>query len=404
MWEEIKNKLEAFGQMHLLKFVHELSEAEKKSFFSQLSDLDFSILDYDSNECRRGNIEPIPAMSISESKKNKDRFKKIGLEAIRNGKVGAVLLAGGQGSRLGFEKPKGMFNIGVSRELYIFECLINNLLKVVREADAWIPLFIMTSVQNNNDTIDFLEKHNYFGYDKNHVFFFIQEQLPTVDTNGKLMLAEKGKVSAAPNGNGGWYSSLVKSDAYKYLKSSEIEWINVFAVDNVLQKIADPYFIGAVIDTGMMCGSKVVAKAAPEERVGVMCLEDGKPSIVEYFEMTDDMLQCRENDGRLSYNYGVILNYLFKVSELDKIVGINLPLHKAFKKISYIDETGNIITPEEPNAYKYETLVLDMVKPQKNCLVFEVERIHEFAPVKNKTGVDSVDTARELLKLNNIEI
>lgn len=404
MWEEIKNKLEAFGQMHLLKFVHELSEAEKKSFFSQLSDLDFSILDYDSNECRRGNIEPIPAMSISESKKNKDRFKKIGLEAIQNGKVGAVLLAGGQGSRLGFEKPKGMFNIGVSRELYIFECLINNLLKVVREADAWIPLFIMTSVQNNDDTINFLEKHNYFGYDKNHIFFFIQEQLPTVDTNGKLMLAEKGKVSAAPNGNGGWYSSLVKSDAYKYLKSSGIEWINVFAVDNVLQKIADPYFIGAVIDTGMMCGSKVVAKAAPEERVGVMCLEDGKPSIVEYFEMTDDMLQCRENDGRLSYNYGVILNYLFKVSELDKIVGINLPLHKAFKKISYIDETGNIITPEEPNAYKYETLVLDMVKPQKNCLVFEVERIHEFAPVKNKTGVDSVDTARKLLKLNNIEI
>lgn len=404
MWEEIKNKLEAFGQMHLLKFVHELSEAEKKSFFSQLSDLDFSILDYDSNECRRGNIEPIPAMSISESKKNKDRFKKIGLEVIRNGKVGAVLLAGGQGSRLGFEKPKGMFNIGVSRELYIFECLINNLLKVVREADAWIPLFIMTSVQNNDDTINFLEKHNYFGYDKNCVFFFVQEQLPTVDTNGKLMLAEKGKVSAAPNGNGGWYSSLVKSDAYKYLKSSGIEWINVFAVDNVLQKIADPYFIGAVIDTGMMCGSKVVAKAAPEERVGVMCLEDGKPSIVEYFEMTDDMLQCRENDGRLSYNYGVILNYLFKVSELDKIVGINLPLHKAFKKISYIDETGNIITPEEPNAYKYETLVLDMVKPQKNCLVFEVERIHEFAPVKNKTGVDSVDTARKLLKLNNIEI
>lgn len=404
MWEEIKNKLEAFGQMHLLKFVHELSEAEKKSFFSQLSDLDFSILDYDSHECRRGNIEPIPAMSISESKKNKDRFKKIGLEAIQNGKVGAVLLAGGQGSRLGFEKPKGMFNIGVSKELYIFECLINNLLKVVHEAGVWIPLFIMTSVQNNNDTINFLEKHNYFGYDKNHVFFFIQEQLPTVDTNGKLMLAEKGKVSAAPNGNGGWYSSLVKSDAYKYLKNSGIEWINVFAVDNVLQKIADPYFIGAVIDTGMMCGSKVVAKAAPEERVGVMCLEDGKPSIVEYFEMTEDMLQCRENDGRLSYNYGVILNYLFKVSELDKIVGINLPLHKAFKKISYIDETGNIITPEEPNAYKYETLVLDMVKPQKNCLVFEVERIHEFAPVKNKTGVDSVDTARELLKLNNIEI
>lgn len=404
MWEEIKNRLEAVGQTHLLKFADELSEAERKSFYDQLSELDFSILDHDSHECRRGNIEPIPAMSISESEKNKDKYKKIGLEAIRSGKVGAVLLAGGQGSRLGFEKPKGMFNIGVSKELYIFECLINNLLKVVDEAGEWVPLFIMTSVQNNEDTINFLEEHNYFGYNKNYVFFFVQEQLPTVDTNGKLMLAEKGRVSAAPNGNGGWYSSLVKSDAYKYLKNSGIEWINVFSVDNVLQKIADPYFLGAVIDTGMMCGSKVVAKASPEERVGVMCLEDGKPSIVEYFEMTDDMLHCRENDGRLLYNYGVILNYLFKVSELDKIVGISLPLHKAFKKISYIDDDGNVISPEEPNAYKYETLVLDMVKPQKNCLVFEVERMREFAPVKNKTGVDSVDTARELLKLNNIDI
>lgn len=402
--KDITDKLEAAGQLHLLKFINELSDSKKNKLYTQIEKLDFSILEYDSHECRRGNIEPIPAMSIDESEKNKDKYRSIGLDAIREGKIGAVLLAGGQGSRLGFDKPKGMFNIGVDKELYIFECLINNLRKVTDEAGVSIPLFIMTSIQNNDDTIKFLEKHSYFGYDSSYVYFFIQDELPVIDTNGKMLLAAKDEVLTAPNGNGGWYSSLVRSEVYKILKESNIEWINVFAVDNVLQQMADPCFIGAVIDSGMSCGSKVVAKAAPEERVGVMCLEDGRPSIIEYYEMSDEMLHQLDDDGQLSYNYGVILNYLFNVSELDKIVGLDLPLHQAFKAINCLDNDGNMIFPEEPNAYKYETLVLDMVKPQKNCLVFEVERSREFAPVKNKTGVDSVDSARELLRLNNIEI
>lgn len=402
--KDITDKLEAAGQLHLLKFINELSDSKKNKLYTQIDKLDFSILEYDSHECRRGNIEPIPAMSINESEKNKDKYRSIGLDAIREGKIGAVLLAGGQGSRLGFDKPKGMFNIGVDKELYIFECLINNLRKVTDEAGVSIPLFIMTSIQNNDDTIKFLEKHSYFGYDSSYVYFFIQDELPVIDTNGKMLLAAKDEVLTAPNGNGGWYSSLVRSEVYKILKESNIEWINVFAVDNVLQQMADPCFIGAVIDSGMSCGSKVVAKAAPEERVGVMCLEDGRPSIIEYYEMSDEMLHQLDDDGQLSYNYGVILNYLFNVSELDKIVGLDLPLHQAFKAINCLDNDGNMIFPEEPNAYKYETLVLDMVKPQKNCLVFEVERNREFAPVKNKTGVDSVDSARELLRLNNIEI
>lgn len=402
--KDITEKLEAAGQLHLLKFINELSDSEKNKLYTQIDKLDFSLLEYDSHEFRRGNIKPIPAMSIDESEKNKKKYRSIGLDAIREGKIGAVLLAGGQGSRLGFDKPKGMFNIGVDKELYIFECLINNLRKVTDEAGVFIPLFIMTSIQNNYDTIEFLEKHNYFGYDSSYVYFFIQDELPVIDTNGKLLLAAKDEVLTAPNGNGGWYSSLVRSEVYKILQESNIEWINVFAVDNVLQQMADPCFIGAVIDSGMSCGSKVVAKAAPEERVGVMCLEDGRPSIIEYYEMSDEMLHQLDSDGHLSYNYGVILNYLFNVSELDKIVGLALPLHQAFKAINCLDNDGNMIFPEEPNAYKYETLVLDMVKPQKNCLVFEVERSREFAPVKNKTGVDSVDSARELLRLNNIEI
>lgn len=168
--------------------------------------------------------------------------------------------------------------------------------------------------------------------------------------------------------------------------------------------MADPVFIGATIACGCESGSKVVSKAAPDEKVGVLCLEDGKPSIVEYYEMTDEMIQRRENDGRLSYNYGVILNYLFKVKNLEQIIDEEMPLHIAKKKIPYMNESGNFIQPSKENGYKYETLVLDMVKRQDSCLAFEVERKNEFAPVKNAEGIDSVESARKLLTENGITI
>ena len=381
-----------------------LSETDQLEMVRQIDDLDFSVLSADETNEERGAFAPLFATTLPEIEAKADKFSNIGLEAISHGKVGAVLLAGGQGSRLGFDHPKGMFNIGVERELFIFECLINNLLDVTKKAGAWVPLFIMTSTENNEETVKFFEQHNYFGYSPDNVFFFVQEQLPTVDTNGKLMLSGNGTISTAPNGNGGWYASMAKTGMLKVVQEAKIEWLNVFAVDNVLQRIADPCFIGAVIDSGKASGAKVVAKAAPEEKVGVLCLEDGRPSIVEYYEMTDEMLHSREADGTLSYNYGVILNYLFRVDKLNKTLSVKLPLHRAFKKIEYMDENGEMITPDEPNAYKYETLVLDMAKLQDDCLAYEVDRNKEFAPVKNKTGVDSVDTARELLRLNGVEL
>lgn len=391
-------------QEHIAAHMKKLPEAQQLSMVKQIEDLDFSVLSADETNEERGSFEPLFAKTLSEIQSDSDRYTEIGIKAIKEGKVGAVLLAGGQGSRLGFEHPKGMFNIGVERELYIFECLINNLLDVTRMAGAYIPLFIMTSAENNKETREFFEKHNYFGYSSENVWFFIQEQLPTVDTNGKLMLADNGKILTAPNGNGGWYASMAKTGMLKAVQDAKIEWLNVFAVDNVLQRIADPCFIGAVIDSGKVSGAKVVAKAAPEEKVGVLCLEDGKPSIVEYYEMTDEMLNSREPDGTLSYNYGVILNYLFRVDRLNKTLSVKLPLHRAFKKIKYMDESGRMVVPEEPNAYKFETLVLDMVKLQDDCLAYEVDRSREFAPVKNKSGVDSVDTARDLLRLNGIKL
>ena len=404
MKHKISEMLTMLRQEHIVKHMQTLTESEKLAMMRQIEDLDLSVLNMQKNEEKRGTFAPLSAVTLAEIEQSREHYTKIGLQTIQNGKVGAVLLAGGQGSRLGFDHPKGMFNIGVERELYIFECLINNLLDVVKQADAWIPLFIMTSVENNKETQEFFEQHSYFGYSPDNVFFFVQGQLPTVDTNSKLMLADKGIIKTAPNGNGGWYASMAKTGMLQIVKEAQIEWLNVFAVDNVLQRIADPCFIGAVIESGKVSGLKVVAKADPEERVGVLCLEDGKPSIVEYYEMTDEMIHSRESDGTLSYNYGVILNYLFRVDKLDQTLSVKLPLHRTFKKIPYMTISGEYIDPEEPNAYKFETLALDMVKLQDNCLAYEVDRNKEFAPVKNKTGVDSVETARELLRLNGVKL
>lgn len=345
-------------------------------------------------------IEEIDALHLDKIQADSERYRSIGLQAIKEGKLCLLLLAGGQGTRLGFDKPKGCFNVGITKELYIFQLLIEHTLDIVHAADAWIPLYIMTSNINYQDTVTFFEAHDYFGYNPAYVHFFVQELNPATDFNGKILLKSKYELALSPNGNGGWFSSMHKAGLLEGIFESNLEWINVFSVDNVLQRIADPVFLGATIDSGKMSGAKVVRKACPEEKVGVMCKEDGKPHIIEYYEMTDDMLNKRLPDGSLAYGFGAILNYLFPIQRLKETLDKSMPLHIVKKKVPYVDESGNPVTPAEPNAFKFETLALDLIHEMDDCLIFEVDREHEFAPVKNSTGVDSVDTARALLEKN----
>lgn len=405
-YEEALHKLAPAGQEHLLQYYEEINEEQKKFLLRQIADLDLSLLELiqdGAKEVEKGKLEPLGAVTLEEIAQKRDEYEKTGLEAIKACKVGAVLLAGGQGTRLGLDKPKGMLNVGVNKELYLFEQLVNNLMQVVKKADAWVPLLVMTSEKNNEDTTKFFEENNYFGYNKDFVFFFVQEMAPSVSYDGKIYMEEKDKLSTSPNGNGGWFSSLVKAGLLDKMEQLGVEWLNVFSVDNVLQKIADPVFVGATIEAGCVCGSKVVAKANPNEKVGVLCLEDGRPSIVEYYEMTDEIINSRDEEGKLLYNYGVILNYLFEIKTLTRIMNENMPTHVVEKKIPYMDEDGSQVKPAEPNGYKFETLVLDMIHMMDNCLSFEVERNREFAPIKNRTGVDSLDSARELMRENGIE-
>ncbi len=402
---DINEKLEKYGQKHLLAFENTLSESEKKALYGQIEALDFSVIENISKKTTpvgRGTITPLAALDIGKVNARRDEFTRAGIDAIKAGKVGAVLLAGGMGTRLGSEDPKGMYNVGVTRELYIFECLINNLSDVVKQCGAYVHLFVMTSDLNYESTTKFFEQKNYFGYPREYISFFKQEMAPCCDYNGKIFLETPGKVAVSPNGNGGWFLSMMRSGDLDKAKAAGIEWFNIFAVDNVLQRIADPCFVGATILEKASVGAKVVRKASPDEKVGVMCLEDGHPSIVEYYELTDEMRDEVDENGERVYNYGVILNYLFKLSELEEIVKKSLEYHVVEKKIPYIDEKGNEVKPESPNGCKFEQLVLDMIFLADSCVPFEVERDREFAPIKNKTGIDSVESARELLKKNGV--
>ncbi len=399
----IKNLLAQHGQEHLLKYADELSYEELLRLTKQINMIDWSIfVENTKPETAVSFLEPIHAPSDINEKK--ELHRTTGLNAIREGKLCLLLLAGGQGTRLGFDKPKGTFNIGITKDLFIFQLLMEHTMDIVRLAGCFIHMYIMTSDINYRDTLIFFKEHNFFGYDPEYIHFFVQELNPATDFSGKILMNSKSSLALSPNGNGGWFSSMHKAGLLDKIFDSSLEWINVFSVDNVLQRIADPVFLGATIESGKMCGAKVVKKAAPDEKVGSICLQNGKPHIIEYYELSDDMMYKKNASGDLAFGFGVILNYLFPINRLKETLDMKMPHHIVKKAIPCIDEKGRFIEPAEPNGLKYETLALDLIHKMDDCLVFPVAREREFAPVKNSSGVDSVDTARELLVKNGYEL
>ena len=403
-YQQAYEKLNKINQTHLLKFYDELNEEEKNILLNKIEKTDFSVLSIPEIKKEREVISPIKTLALEEIKKEEEEDRLLGIKALKENKVACLLLAGGMGSRLGFDKPKGLYNMGLTKELSIFECQMNTLKEVVKECGNYIYLFIMTSPLNDEDTRNFFKENNYFGYDKEYIKFFIQDEFPVTDEEEKVLLDNKYTPSTAANGNGGWFLSLKNAKLDEFALSKGIEYFNVYAVDNVLQKMADPLFIGATLKRKAEVGAKVVRKVDVNEKVGVICLSNGHPSITEYIDLTDELRYSKDEEGEYLYNFGVILNYLFKFEALERTTSTSLQIYKAKKKYAYMNLEGEYITPDSPNAYKRETLVLDMIKMMDSCLSFEVEREKEFAPVKNLHGVDSVDSARGLLIKNNVKL
>lgn len=407
-YEDAYELLRKYGQEHVLAYYDELTDAEKKGLLEQIAEIDFHLFDVlkekDSNLAEQGVVTPSTPLQLEKIKEYDFAYRTLGNTAIQKGYLALVMLAGGQGTRLGFDGPKGTYNIGVTHELYIFECQIKNILNVIKTLGRWIHLYIMTSDKNYDATTAFFNEHQFFGYKTEYVHFFKQEMVPSVDFDGKILMESPSSICLSPNGNGGWFSSMERAGLVDHLRQEGIRYINVFAVDNVLQKIADPVFLGAMLMEDYQSAGKVVKKVNPDERVGMLCNLDGRPHIVEYYELTEQMRDAKNAEGEYVYNYGVILNYIFPVDKLMTLLDENMPLHAAKKKIPYMNQNREFVNPTEPNGYKFETLALDMLQFMNDCLPFEVVRDYEFAPIKNAEGVDSPESARVLLEKNGYQL
>ena len=404
---EIKAVLKKYGQEHLLNNFENLDEAHKKELLKEIKGINFELVTslYDSTKKEKKNTkDEITPIDYLDKFKLGDKYKyyeNIGKKAIKEGELAVVTMAGGQGTRLGHNGPKGTYDIGLDSHKSLFELLSDGIKEEAKKYGVTIPWFIMTSRENNKATIEFFEKHKYFGYQKDkNIFFFIQGELPMMDTEGKILIGEDGLIKLAADGHGGIYESLVKTGMTKKMKELGVKWVFIGGVDNCLVKMVDPVLMGVAIDQQVTVACKSVVKANPQEKVGVFCKRNGKPNVIEYTEITEDMAEARDKDGELLYGESHIVCNLFSVDAVERMGANPLPYHVAFKKAKYIDKDGNLVEPDSPNAYKFEAFLFDAFGEVDEMAVLRVKREEEFAPVKNAdtAGVDCPKTARELYK------
>lgn len=394
MIDEVKEQLKKYNQEHLLRFYDVLNEEEKEHLINQINTIDFDLMDrlfYEiGQEKLKGKIEPITSHS------KKEEYKQVGIEVIKSGKYAALTMAGGQGTRLGFCGPKGTYFIEYGINKYLFEVHIDRLKNIYNLYGVYIPWFIMTSAENNDDTIKFFEENNYFNYPKDKINFFVQEELPMLDTNGKILMDSKSSIKMAANGHGGVFSALKNSGMLDKMEKESIEWIFIGGIDNILTPFDNEYFLGFAKTENLMGASYVVPKAYPEEKVGVFCKIDDRVDVIEYIEMTPEMNNMRDEDGNLLYGATHTLVNLFNIEAIKIATQNNLKYLAAFKKINCIDENGDMIIPEKENAYKFETFLFGLFPLLERAGVLSGVRKEIFAPIKNASGVDSPETAAKL--------
>jgi UDP-N-acetylglucosamine/UDP-N-acetylgalactosamine diphosphorylase len=399
--QKLFNLIESNGQVHILNFWDELTEQQKSQLTAQLIKIDFKLLKTLYNKAisesnlKRQKIEPARVISLQERKAQDKEMTMIGEKLLKAGKVAAFLVAGGQGSRLGFEHPKGMFPITPVKKKSLFQMHAEKIIATAREFNTVIPWYIMTSIGNHEETVDFFEKHNFFGLNKKDVMFFSQEMIPAVDHKGKLLLEEKARIFMNPNGHGGSLKAIWDSGAYSDMVKRGIESIFYFQVDNVLIYICDPAFLGYHKYYNSDMSSKVLRKSFPEEKLGVICKIDEKIGVIEYSDLSKEDANARDAKGDLKYWAGSIAIHVLETGFIEKLnkKGFKLPYHIAEKKIPHIDAHGKFIKPDKNNGFKFETFVFDALQYCSKTVSIEVERANEFSALKNKSGVDSEETS-----------
>ena len=402
--KQVEQILKKYGQEQLLDGYNRLpGEKEKQDFLNSILTVDFNQIEKlfasckESKDFSNSKIEPIDYVDKSKlSKEDYEKYEKIGSKKIKEGKLAVVTMAGGQGTRLGHTGPKGTYDLGLDTHKSIFEILCDTLKEAREKYKVDIPWYIMTSDENNAETEDFFKKNNYFGYPEKCITFFKQGKLPMLSTEGKVLLNENGEIKEAADGHGGIFQSMLKDGVIYDMKARGIEWVFIGGVDNVLVKMVDAVLIGLAEEKHVLAAGKSIVKAGPKEKVGVFCKKNGKPSVIEYSEISEEMAAETTADGELKYGESHILCNLFNIKAIEKISKMELPYHVAFKKAKYLDKDGNVVSPTEPNAYKFEAFLFDAFESLDDMAILRVKREDEFAPVKNAEGVDSPETARKL--------
>ena len=397
-------KLKRFNQEHIIILMKNLTDTEKNAIAYQINNLNFKHIKELYNELSKKkkvlsqNLTEISAINKDKlSKEEIEYYDNIGTGIIKNNQYALVTMSGGQGTRLGYDGPKGTFQIDIKpKPKYLFEILADKLIEINKKYDTIIPWYIMTSNENNEDIEKFFKEHQYFKYPEKDIIFFKQDNLPLITPEGKLIVGSNKMIKEAADGNGGIFNSMYKSGVLKDMQNRGIKWIFIGSIDNILLQLADTTLIGIAEDSKVEIATKSILKNSPDEKVGAICRQNNKIKVVEYSEMSEEMKNKVNADGELTYGESHIMCNLFSINALKKLAKKKLPYHIAFKKTDYLNSEGIIVKSDAPNIYKFEMFIFDAWMYFKDIAVLRGKREEDFAPVKNKEGVDSPETAIKL--------
>ena len=398
------------NQGHLLAFLDELNEAQRGNLLDQLDGLPWSSLPRWIEQHVKTDHSPHipdrlkPAPSFPPVPRDGQMTKKyaeacaLGETLIAQGKVGAFVVAGGQGTRLGFGGPKGAYPISPIKEKSLFQMFAEQILATSKRYGAACPWYIMTSPLNHAQTQAIIHKNDFYGLDPETVFMFQQGTLPNFSLEGKILLSAKDRVASSPDGHGGSLRALFARGATADMSARGLDYLSYWQVDNPLIKVFDPLFIGLHVLEEAEMSSKAITKTGPMEKVGNFCQVDGKIRVIEYSDLPDPLARQTKDDGFLVFELGNIGIHMVNRTFVERLnVGeFSLPIQRAVKKIPYVDPSGERIDPQEPNGVKLETFVFDALPLASKSIVLQTVRAEEFGPVKNATGVDSAETSRQM--------
>jgi UDP-N-acetylglucosamine/UDP-N-acetylgalactosamine diphosphorylase len=410
--ETLRDQLVQVGQEHLLTFWDELDSGHRTALANEVRQLDLAripewvehlVKDAAGEATRQTAFKPAPSYPPEprnpQEQQKYSEAAKLGAELISAGKVAGFVVAGGQGTRLGFDGPKGNYPISPLKAKTLFQIFAETVATVSGRYGTSCPWYLMTSPMNHEATLEIFDSNHYYGLDPHNVFIFEQGTLPNSGFDGRILLADKAHIASSPDGHGGCIKALKRSGALADMQNRGVQYISYWQVDNPLVRLFDPLFVGLHALDGAEMSSKAVIKSQPKEKVGNFCLVDGKVSVIEYSDLPDELAETRNEDGSLAFQLGSIAIHIISAEFVEKLnrEDFSLPLHRAVKKIPHIDLQGRAIEPKEPNGVKLESFIFDALPMASKSIILEIDRREQFAPTKNATGVDSAETTRQMM-------